>query len=103
ASGTSRCPWTSSRSREEARVLEVLLPLVALTALGVVGYLYYQARLRRMTRERLALPPGTGPEEGPPPPRARSFPRRHRLVPWLVGAALAAGLYFLTGLHEMYV
>jgi Flp pilus assembly protein TadB len=82
-------------------VLEAILPLAALAALAVVVYLWYGVRLQGLTRQRLAAATAPG-HEGPPPVRARRFPRRFRLLPWLLGVALFFCLHFLVGLQLAY-
>jgi len=77
---------------------EALLLLV--TLLGGLALLAYGARgmrVRRVARERLAVPPPPVKEELVP--QARPFLRRHRLLPWLVGVVCAGCIYFVVGLH----
>jgi len=92
-----------SNSFESGRMMpgELALLFVVL-GLGAAFYSWYSARLRRLTRARL-----DGEMAGSGPPEARlgrlpEFPKRYRAWPPIIGASLAAGIYFLTRLPAPY-
>lgn len=78
----------------------VVFFVLASVALGSGLYLAGQARARRVATERLALP--TSDTTAAPTPRARTFARRHYVLPWIVAAAVWIILVLLVGLPWSY-
>jgi Flp pilus assembly protein TadB len=82
-----------------------ILTLVALLAVAaVIFYFWLNARLQNISRLRLgralqAASPEAVVEE---PPAARPFLRRRRVLPWLLGAIVAGGLWLLAGFAAIY-
>jgi tight adherence protein B len=71
------------------------LTLLVLVLGTVVAFLAWQRiRVRRRSEERLLQAPVPVEERKEQPFRARPFLRRHRLLPWMVGAVVAGCLYF---------
>ena len=84
---------------------EALATLVLLAAAGIIFYLWLEARRANVARRRLEQAFAAETEhhtDGSERPRARSFSRRYRAIPWLVGAAVAGGLWFAFGLRPTY-
>jgi tight adherence protein B len=80
-----------------------LASLIALAA--VIFYLWRNARLQNVARRRFeeALWNAQLQEARLPEPRgAKPLLRRHWVLPWLVGAAGGAALYFVFGIREIY-
>jgi Flp pilus assembly protein TadB len=80
-------------------MLEAFLLLCSGVGFMLIVYAGRRAGLRRRAQERLAAALPAVEEEEQPPPPVRPVLRRHRLLPWLVAVALAAGLHFFVGLH----
>jgi tight adherence protein B len=82
------------------------LPLASLMAIAaVIFYLWRNARLQNVARRRFeeALWTAESHESRLPVPRtAQQLLRRHRVLPWLVGAAGGAVLYLAFGIREIY-
>jgi Flp pilus assembly protein TadB len=83
-------------------MVETLVLLVLGVGLIVIALLWRRIRVQEMARLRL----GEAPLEVVPAAREglseRPFVRRHWLLPWLLGALVAAGLYFLTPLSATF-
>jgi tight adherence protein B len=80
-----------------------LASLIAVAA--VIFYLWRNVRLQNVARRRFeeALWTAESQESRMPVPRAaQPLLRRHRVVPWLVGAAGGASLYLVFGIREIY-
>src|SRR5262245_3655677 len=70
---------------------ETLTILGLATGAGLTAYYRHHLQLRRLARQRLAA----GVHESTPvapPALTRPFVERHRVMPWLLGIALAAGV-----------
>jgi tight adherence protein B len=82
------------------------LPLASLLAIAAeIFYLWRNARLQNVARRRFeeALWTAKSQESRSPVPRtAEQLLRRHRVLPWLVGAAGGAVLYLGFGIREIY-
>ncbi len=84
---------------------ELLLLLVLIGALGAAGLLWRNIQVQRLSRMRLGEPdavlaPGVVAPDvlpGAATPAGPHYVRDHNLVPWIVGLALGAGLYWGLG------
>jgi len=84
---------------------EFLTAMILFAGAGVVFYLWIDARRQNIARLRLehgfaalAEPEAAAPQLRP----VRPFARRYRALPWLVGGAVAAGLWIVLGLRPIY-
>jgi Flp pilus assembly protein TadB len=76
-----------------------------LSAAAVVFYLWRNARLQNVARRRFEEALWTAESQDavlPEPRQAKPLLRRHRVFPWLVGAAAGAALYLVFGIRGIY-
>jgi len=81
---------------------EILIGAGLAAGAGVVGRAWRQSRKRRLSEERLGRRPTAAPEALHPVAQMRwvsSVLRRHRILPWAVGAVLALVLHYALGLR----
>lgn len=85
-------------------MLEAVIAIGTLAALGVLVYTARRMRVRRIARERLAATAGVVEEEEVEhePLVMRPFMRRHMFLPWLFGALVLLSLYYLVGLPPLF-
>jgi tight adherence protein B len=84
---------------------EIFTTLILFSAAAIVFYLWIDARRQNIVRRRLeqAFAAAAEPDFDAIKLRpARPFSRRYYAVPWIVGAAVACGLWFVLGLRPLY-
>jgi tight adherence protein B len=85
------------------RFTEVTTLTVFVCGMAALIYGWRWAQLRRIIADRLyGGVVDQAVEPAPVAPRHTPFVRRHYLVPWLIGAGVAAGFYFGAHLHLMF-
>jgi len=85
-------------------MFETLVLAGLLLGLGLIAAYWRNAHVQELSRQRMEVgdePPAlAAPERSP---MLRSFPKRYRLLPWLLGILAAALLYLVLGWATAYV
>ena len=81
---------------------DAVLLLAMFVGSALAFYFWLNARLRRISLERLLANQLPAEVVADTEPKQRSYLRRHRLLPWLCGLLLAVGLHYLVGLQPIY-
>jgi Flp pilus assembly protein TadB len=72
------------------------------SGLAALVYGWHRTQLRRTVLGRLHGPAAAREPLVVAPPVVRPFVRPHRLIPWIIGAAVGAVLWYFVGLHPMF-
>lgn len=81
---------------------ELLFVVILFGAAGGTAYAWRNLTIRRQSLERLGVAFSEDtPEEVTPPESSRELPfvRHHYLLPWVLGAILTLGVYYLLGIN----
>lgn len=83
-------------------MIELVVLFVLGLALAAIGLAWRQARIRELSRLRLAEPERPAEEKIEDGPRDRRFVTNHWLLPWVAAALVVGVLYFLVGLPYLF-